>query len=136
MFGAPFKVSIILSTFSKDAWPAINNSVSIGLWIGNPGDFMEGGTEVATDFGGEPTGYERQNVECLFGWSPTIDSVSNNQAITWNEALTYWGEVTHVIIRGNDNNQYLFYGPLVAAKEIGKGSIARFAVGELTVTLI
>lgn len=120
----------ILDYFFGAGDPPVVASQTVALWIGDPLYDMSGGTEVSGN------GYAR--VATGTGdWTSAVGPLSyeNSSAITFPEAVGGdWGTVTHVVIIGDAFP--MVYGPLLAEKEIPTGSIPRFAIGELTITLV
>lgn len=114
---------------AKNAWiPA--SAPFIALWIGDPGPNLLGGAEVSS---APETGYVRK--QTLAGqWDSIGGYSSNNVEFAFPIATAYWGTVTHVVLL-DSTPLPLFYGPLTAPKEVDEGSIARFKIGALEITL-
>jgi hypothetical protein len=106
-------------------------SLLIALWIGNPTFDLSGGAEVA--------GNNYSRVVAGFGdWSYTLggSTCENVSQLTFPEAQGGdWGTITHVVILTNVGYG-LFFGPLTTEKEIPEGSIPRFDIGDLVITLV
>jgi len=102
----------------------------VHLWIGDPGPSLVTGAEVS---GG---GYVP--VQTTIDQWVVLNPTSNDEIIAFPEATAYWGTVTHVVLTTNLGfvGYPLFYGPLTTPKEIDEGSIARFKIGMLQITLI
>ena len=98
----------------------------IALFTDNPGEDASG-TEVS---GGS---YARK----LFSdWTRSTNTVSNNSAITFVESTGSWGTVTHVaIFDAITAGNMLCYTALDSSQAVASGQIARFAAGELTISL-
>lgn len=117
-----------LLLFKADTWVIIN-SVDVALWIGNPTADLTGGLEVSG------SNYSRVNV-LPAGWTGSLNgSLSNAASITFPEASAPWGTVTHVVLF-MEIGVSMFFGPLETPKEIGTGSIPKFATGDLDVALL
>jgi len=63
-------------------------------------------------------------------------ATSNSQAETYTEATTNWGTVTDfALVTHSSTGQVLGYGKLTTAKKIGTGDTAKFATGDIDVSL-
>ena len=114
----------------RNTVPMTISSQLIALWNGNPGSFLVTGTEVAgNNYSRVPTGPG--------DWlEPSSGTATNGSAIVFPECQTAdWGLVDYIVIC-NQVGFPLFYGPLTTAKTITVGSIPRFDVGDLVVTLV
>jgi hypothetical protein len=61
---------------------------------------------------------------------------SNANAITFPQATGSWGTVTHfALFDAATNGNMLGHGQLAVSKTVGSGDTARFAAGELDITL-
>ena len=114
------------------AMPIIPNTL-IGLWIGDPGPDKFDGREVTGN------GYTRVPMG-IADWQLVGTGGYNAIEITFPEAIggpwsTEVEPVTHVIVMTNIGFS-LFYGSLITPKEIPEGSIPRFAISDLGITLI
>ena len=83
----------------------------------------------------EPGAGSYARVACA-AWSRVADEIDNDAAITFPEATAGWGTITHValfdaITAGN----MLVSFALGAGVTVSTGETARFAAGELNVTL-
>jgi len=70
-------------------------------------------------------------------WGTAASGATDNDgAITFTEATNEWATVTHFALCDHiSTGQVLFFGGLNTSKLIGAGDTARFAAGELDVTL-
>lgn len=101
--------------------------VWIALYTTDPTD-ADTGTEVSG------TGYARQQVTA---WdAPASRATQNTNAITWAQAGSNWGTVTHIGIRdASAAGNLLFYGALTTSKAVPSGVTFSIAAGDLDVTL-
>lgn len=106
---------------------------TVRLWIGNPGSLLIGGAEVAGPYA--TTGY--QGLPTVFAeWTVIGGIVTNASAITFDEAKVNWGVVTHVVLTDTPGSvNCRFYGALTTPITIETGTVPRFAVGALGVSL-
>lgn len=102
-------------------------AIWIALYTTDPTD-ADTGTEVTG------TGYSRQQVTA---WdAPSARATQNTNAITWSQAGSNWGTVTHIGIRDNSAaGNLLFYGALTVSKAVPSGVTFSIAAGDLDVTL-
>lgn len=88
---------------------------------------------------GEPTGlgYFRLAVPADFWSIATNGVVSNILPIIWTPgALEDWGTVTYFVILSDlTEGELIIFGELEQERDIAKGSLPRFDVGELKFTL-
>jgi len=103
----------------------------LGLWIGNPTDSGGGGAEVS---GGA---YTRQVMTGVHWGTAAAGVILNNLIVTFAEATANWGDVTHfVLMDALTGGNMLISGTLIGAPiSIVTGSIPRFAIGTLVITL-
>lgn len=124
--------AIINSIFRNTAFPAEPANVYLALFTAAPSD-SGGGTEVAGN------GYARKAVSTTGGWTaPGVGgSTANASDIEFDAASGgSWGTVTHFgIFDASSGGNLLFHGALSASKAIGDGDVARFAAGQITITL-
>jgi len=106
-------------------------SLYVGLWNGDPGEIGTGGTEMS---GGS---YNRVDSYGLWGAaSGTPTTISNDTVITFPEATTDWGTVTHFAVCDLLVGGFLWvYGSLWAPRDIVTGCVPRFDPGQLEVSL-
>jgi len=77
---------------------------------------------------------KRCNTWAVSGTTPTTGS--NNIAIQYAEATANWGTVTDfAVVTHSTTGQVLAYGKLTTAKKIGTADTAKFATGDLDITL-
>jgi hypothetical protein len=98
----------------------------VGLFLSDPG---EGGT--GTEVTG--TGYARQALSVA---SASGGSTSNSADVTFPQAGSNWGTITHIgIYDALTSGNLLMYTPATTSKTIETGDILRITTGNLTVTL-
>lgn len=102
-------------------------TIYIGLSTADPGDDASGLAEPSGN------GYARQ---ACAAWTRTTSTVDNDAAITFPEATGSWGTISHACIfdavsGGNLLISFALDSPLA----VSSGEVARFAAGELNVTL-
>ncbi|KKN28895.1 hypothetical protein LCGC14_0849480 [marine sediment metagenome] len=103
----------------------------VALFIGDPGEAGSGGTEVS---GGA---YARIQ-SAPSDWSAvSLGSILNATEFAFVEATTDWGDITHfALFDMSTGGNMLMYGAITTAPvTISLGSIPRFAVGTIVVTL-
>lgn len=93
-----------------------------------------GGTEVANS-----SGYARLAVSTTGSFSaPSGGAVSNTAELAFAAASGgNWGTITHVAIIDSGTygaGNWLYHGPLTAAKVVNDGDIFRFAAGALVIS--
>jgi hypothetical protein len=101
-------------------------AIYVGLHTDNPG---EDGT--ANELSGG--NYERRPM--TFG-SVSGGSVQNNAAVTFPQASSSWGVITHFSLwdYDSDPSNCLYYGALSLPKTVGATDIFEFLAGGITVT--
>lgn len=105
--------------------------IYVALWIGTPGEAGSLGSEIS---GG---GYARQ-LTLQADWAQASGGTTVNAAvIVFPEATNNWGNITHFAMFDSlSGGEFLMYGPLQGAPiEVTVGSIPRFAIGTIAVTL-
>lgn len=101
----------------------------IGLYTAAPTD-AGGGTEVS---GGS---YARKSTPGADWNAASGGSVANAAAITFVQATADWGTVTHFgIFDAASGGNLLMWGTVTPNKAVQNGDTARFAAGQLTLTL-
>ena len=76
--------------------------------------------------------------KCNTWATASAGATSNNIAITYAEATANWGTVTDFAVVDSGTaaqGNMLAYGKLTTAKKIGTGDTAKFATGDIDVTL-
>lgn len=107
-------------------------TIYVGLWIGDPGEDGVEGSEVS----GVDTGYVRIAVPLWSVASGTPTTIFNLEELVFPEATADWGEVTHFgIFEELTEGDLLMYGMLWSPRNIIAGSIPRFLVGAIEVSL-
>lgn len=132
-FGNWFENKVLDHIFSKGNYtPQI---LYVGLCVANPGEAGTGGScnEVAN-----ANGYAREQTSSAFWNTASGGQLTNALVITFPESTGIWGTVTHFVIV--DSGSYgagnmLLYGTLSPPIAIPQGSLPRFPVGTLVVTL-
>lgn len=115
---------------------------SLALWNGSPGEDGLGGDEVSFFTDGVSNGYARL-ITNTDDWTMAAETptktggtVINQNVITFSSVLLDWGTVTHFALFGTDEIVMLIYGEFLGGPyNIIRGSIPRFDVGDLVVTL-
>lgn len=107
-------------------------TIYLGLWVGDPGeDGVEGSEVDAVD-----TGYVRLAAADWSIATGTPTMIYNASVITFPEATTDWGEVTHFgILNALTEGSFLMAGMLWSPQNIIAGSIPSFPVGAIEVSL-
>jgi hypothetical protein len=102
-------------------------SIYVGLFTSDPSDAGTG-TEVSG------TSYARVQVTA---WdSPASRATANTSAITFAQAGSSWGTVTHIgIFDASSAGNLLFYGALTASKAVGSGVTFFIAAGDIDIAL-
>ena len=101
-------------------------TVYVGLYTSDPTD-ANTGTECS---GGS---YARKSA--TFG-SPSNGASVTSADITFDQATTSWGTITHIgILDASTSGNLLYHTPLTTSKTIDTGDIFKIASGSLTVTL-
>jgi len=112
------------------------NPVYVALYTAAPTD-AGGGTEVATDGG---TLYARVAVDNdADAWpecTPGSGEKSNGEEIAFPTAGASWGTVVAFgLFSASSEGNLLIWGDLTVSKSIGDGDTAKFAIGDLDLTL-
>lgn len=101
-------------------------TVYVGLYTSDPTD-ANTGTECS---GGS---YARKSA--TFG-SPSNGASVTSADITFDQATTSWGTITHIgILDASTSGNLLYHTPLTTSKTIDTGDIFKIASGSLSVTL-
>lgn len=121
----------ILDHIFMTSWAALAN-VWVGLSTADPLDDASG---LAEPVGGA---YARVSTAAA-DWNASTGSpstVDNANDITFPEASGAWGLITHfALFDAVTGGNMLMHGSLTASKTIGDGDTAKFAAGDLDVTL-
>jgi hypothetical protein len=105
-------------------------TIYVGLSTADP---LDNGSGLA-----EPTGNGYARVQTAAGdWnSASAGALDNANAITFPEATGSWGTITHfALFDAASAGNMLAHGALTTSKAIGSGDTAKFAAGDLDVTL-
>lgn len=110
-------------------------SVYLDLYKGAPSD-SGGGTTISTS----GTGYSRLTVtNDAANWPnahATTGVKANGAAFTFPTAITNWGTITHFAIwDAPTSGNMLYWGVLSTPRVINAGDTARFAIGDIEITL-
>lgn len=98
----------------------------VGLWVGNPG---VGGSVASEVSAGE---YSRQ----LVSWDPGQLLLTNDTTITWAQASSHWGFITHVALCDSLTGvNVLVYQALSSPVEVPTGSTVTLAPSDLNVVI-
>ncbi|MEE9615275.1 MAG: hypothetical protein V3W31_10075 [Thermodesulfobacteriota bacterium] len=114
--------------FNKGAYTA--PTVYVALSTTTP---LDDGTNVT-----EPAGGAYARVSTAAGdWNTAAGGlIDNANAITFPEATGSWGTITHFLLYDAASaGNAMAWGALTASKAIGSGDTARFAAGDLDVSL-
>jgi hypothetical protein len=105
-------------------------TIYVALSTADPGDDGSGISEPSGD------GYARAATAAI-DWSAAAGgTLTNADAIEFPEAADAWGTVTHfALFDAAAGGNLLAHGALSESKAIGAGDIARFAAGDLDISL-
>ena len=114
--------------FSKSSYTP--PTIYVGLSTADPGDNGAGLSEPSGN------GYARAPTAAS-DWNAAAGGLLDNaNAIAFNAATGDWGTLTHfALFDAAVSGNMLAHGALTQAKTIGSGDTARFAAGDLDVTL-
>ena len=105
-------------------------AIYIGLSTADPGDAGTGMSEPSDN------GYVRAQTSADDWSSASAGSLDNASLIEFGEATGAWGTVTHfALFDAAAAGNMLAHGTLTQAKTIGSGDTARFAAGDLNISL-
>lgn len=120
------------SFFSTDM-PAAHTSVNIALHTSDPGDTLDGSTEVgAGDYSREPV--TADGTEWSSDTSGSGHTVSNDNEISFGTATSDWGTVSHFSVWDGAGNP-LWASALDTSKTVNTDDEIRFQAGALTADL-
>jgi hypothetical protein len=98
--------------------------ISLATSLNSQGDSY---TEVPT-----ATGYARQ--VCAFGVQSPLGTTKNSGAVTFTQATTTWGTITHMAIHdAASSGNMLYWGVLSTARAIATGDTFQIPTNNLTV---
>lgn len=101
-------------------------TVYVGLYTSDPTD---------ANSGTECTGGSYARKSATFA-SPSNGASSTSADITFDQATTSWGTISHIgILDALTSGNLLYHTPLTTSKAIDTGDIFKIASGSLTVTL-
>lgn len=113
-----------------DGTPYNAPTISIALSTADPGDT---GATMAEPSGGS---YARITTATTDWDTSTTGATANTNEEAFPEATGSWGTCTHfALFDAASSGNMLAHGALTVAKTIGTGDTAKFAVGDLDVTL-
>ena len=96
-------------------------------------DPLDDGSGLAEPSGG---GYARVQTAGTDWNAASAGAIDNANAITFNEATSSWGIITHFALMGaTSGGNMQVHGVLSESKSIGSGDTAEFAAGDLDVSL-
>ena len=127
-FGNYWEDEILDHVFGKGAYTP--PTIYVGLSTADPTDDASGLAE--------PSGGAYARVQTAAGdWNASSGgATANANAITFPEATASWGTLTHfALFDAASAGNMLAHGSLSTSKSIGSGDTARFAAGDLDVTL-
>jgi len=101
-------------------------TVYVGLYTTDPTD---------ANTGTECTGTSYARKSATFG-APSNGASVTTADITFDQATTSWGTITHIgILDASTSGNLLYHTPLTTSKAIDTGDIFKIASGSLSVTL-
>ena len=113
-----------------DGTPYSAPTIYIALSTADPGDT---GATMAEPSGGS---YARITTATTDWDTATTGATANTNELAFPEATGSWGTCTHfALFDASSNGNMCAHGALTVAKTIGTGDTAKFAVGDLDVTL-
>lgn len=122
---------IIDSTLRGQTFPTIS-TIWIGLSTAAP-------TEAGTTNETTAAGYARVSVSATtanFSAHGAAGPASNAGAISFSQATTSWGTITHVFIAdASTAGNILYHGALTASKAVGANDTFQIAANDLDITL-
>ena len=119
---------ILDHVFSKASYTA--PTIYVGLSTADP---LDDGSGLAEPSG---NGYARVATSGSTWTAASAGAMSNAGGITFPEASGSWGTVTHfALFDASSGGNMLAHGTLSVSKTITAGDTAKFAVGDLDVTL-
>jgi hypothetical protein len=127
-FSNYLELEILDHVFGKGSYTP--PTIYVGLSTADP---TESGSGIA-----EPSGnaYARVATTGATWTTASGGAISNAADITFPEATGSWGTITHFFLSdAATNGNVLAYGALGTSKAIGSGDTAKFATGDLDVTL-
>jgi hypothetical protein len=105
-------------------------TIYVGLSTADPG---EDGSGIAEPSGGS---YARVQTSASDWNTASGGAIDNANDITFPEATASWGPIAYFFLIDSDSGgNVLGYGALSSSKAIGSGDTAKFAAGDLDVTL-
>lgn len=110
--------------------PASHSSVYVSLHSSDPGESPDGSTEIdASTFT-----YERTETTAGSDWTIADDTFENSSEISFPEADSNWGTITHFAIwdGASDSDNPLAKSALEISKEVKLGDKPIFRVGKLS----
>lgn len=111
-------------------------TVYLALYTTDPTD-DDVGTEVATESGGNPTGYQRMAVAFTDPASSGGRQCANSAEVEFPEAVASWGTISHCGIRTHsapgEGDTLIAHAALATPKTIEAEDVLRFKAGRLVV---
>jgi hypothetical protein len=105
-------------------------TIHVGLSTADPGDSGTGLSEPSGD------GYARVSTAAADWNSASGGSLDNANVIEFPQATGSWGTITHfALFDASTGGNMLAHGSLTQSKMIASGDTARFAAGDLDVSL-
>jgi len=118
------------NTILDDFFTIFGATLYVGLSTADPGD------DAATLAEPSGNGYARKSTTNSDWGAASGGSRANSAAITFDAATGSWGTVTHVcIFDAVSGGNLIASGALTASQAISTDQIARFDVGDLTLSL-
>lgn len=121
------EAEIINWSFGGDSMPTPPDPVYVSLHTSDPGESPDGSTEVGSG------GYSRQSVAAA-DWTTSAGTADNDNAITFPEATSDIGTVTHFAVwdGSTQSDNALWAASLDNSRDIQTGDTARFSAGDLS----
>jgi hypothetical protein len=127
-FGNYLETEILDHIFGKGAYTP--PTIYIALSTADPTDDASGMAEPSGN------GYARDETEAADWDAASGGALDNANAIEFPQATGSWGTITHFALYDAATlGNMLAHGALTASKAIGSGDTARFAAGDLDVSL-
>lgn len=125
--------AVLEHLFGGSAYTA-PSTLYIALFTADDG--LESGT-ITSEVSTSGTSYARVAIDPSTDMgTASAGSISNTAELLFTEATASWGTVTHAaIMDASTAGNVLVHGSLTSSKTVGSGDVARYAVGEFTITL-
>ena len=129
-FSDHWENEILDHVFKTGAYTAPTN-IYVALCTSTVLDASTGGS-----LPGEVSGGAYARVTCNTWDAAASGATENTQAVTFAQATADWGTITHFALCDHSSTgNLLAHGALTTAKQIQSGDTAKFATGDIDVTL-